>query len=183
MLTTKIVTTDQELHQIAALSSANLSTRLTAEEKAKEGFVSWVYTPEILRTIHAIVPSVIVKDVDALAGYALSLTRACSPVYPNMAVSEAWLSSVSYKGRLLGKQRYYLMGQICVAEPYRGRGLVGLLYDFHRQHFSPQFDCLVTEISTANPRSLKAHQKVGFKTIITHTDADGEWDTVLWDWT
>jgi RimJ/RimL family protein N-acetyltransferase len=182
MLTTKLVTTEQELHQIAALSEANLSTSLSAETKAKEGFVSWSYDFDILRAIHAIVPSVIVKDNDVLAAYALTLTTACSSIYPNMAASEALLSSIPYKGRPLGEQRYYLMGQICIAESYRGQGLVGMLYEYHRQQFSPAFDFIVTEISTANPRSLKAHQKVGFRIIKTHRDDQGEWDTVLWDW-
>jgi ribosomal protein S18 acetylase RimI-like enzyme len=182
MLTTKLVTTEQELRQIAVLSEANLSAKLSAETKAKEGFVSWFYNFDILRAIHAIVPSVIVKNNEELAAYALTLTTACSSIYPNMAASEAWLSSIPYKGRNLSEQRYYVMGQICIAEPYRGQGLVAMLYEHHRRQFSPEFDFLVTEISTANPRSLKAHQKIGFRIIKTHRDNEGEWNTVLWDW-
>ena len=182
MLITKLVTTEQELAEIAALSRANLVSNLSTEIKNKEGFVTWVYTPEALKAIHDIIPSVIVKDGDTLAGYALSISPACVDAYPPMLGTHTLVSAIPYKGRPLGEQRVYYCGQICVAEAYRGQGVVNLLYQFHRQQFSPQFDRLVTEISTANPRSLKAHQKVGFGIIKTHKDEMDEWDVVLWDW-
>jgi hypothetical protein len=183
MLTAKLVTTDNEIEKVSALSNANLSSNISAETKAKEGFVSWVYTPEILQTLHAVAPSVIVMDGDTLAGYALTLTPECLASYPPAIPTYEHASSLMHKGRPLGGQRFYLMGQICVAEAYRGRGLVGILYEGHRKFYSPHFDLLLTEISTANPRSLKAHQKVGFEVIDTHHDPQGVWDVVLWDWT
>ena len=182
MLIPKLVTTSQEIDQITALSQANLVTNLSADSKSKEGFVTWVYTREGLEAIHTIIPSVIVKDGDQLAAYALSLSPACIAVYPPMAGTHNLISTLSYKGRLLGNEKVYYCGQICVAQDYRGQGLVDLLYQFHRQTFRPQFDYFVTEISTANPRSLKAHQKTGFQVIHTHQDDVDTWDIVLWDW-
>jgi len=182
MLTAKLVTTDNEIAQISALSNANLSTNISAETKAKEGFVSWVYTPAILKTLHAVAPSVIVMDGDTLAGYALALTPDCLAHYPPAIPTYDHASALLHKGRPLGEQRFYLMGQICVAEAYRGQGLVGALYEGHRKFYSPCFDLLLTEISVSNPRSLKAHQKVGFEVVDTHRDPQGVWDVVLWDW-
>jgi hypothetical protein len=183
MLIAKLVTTDRELDQIAALSEANLVTRVSPETKAQEGFVTWEYTPRVLRDLHAVAPSVVVKDGDALAGYALTLTPACASVYPTMAPTLAHLSSIVYDGRPLSDRKIYLMGQICVAAPYRGQGVVDQLYAFHRAHFSGTFDMLVTEISRANPRSLKAHTKSGFKVVDSYPDNGSLWDVVLWDWT
>ena len=182
MLTTKLATTDQEIQQIAALSNANRSDNITTEEKTAEGFVSWVYTPEILHTINAIAPSVIVMDEDILAGYAITLTSECISVYPNAANTYIHASPLHFKGRTLGEQRFYLMGQICVAKAWRGQGIVGALYNGHRHFYSPRFDALVTEISMANPRSLKAHQKVGFETIDRHYENGHDWAVVAWDW-
>ena len=182
MLTAKLVTTDQEIDQIVTLSKANLVTNLSADTKAKEGFVTWVYTPESLKAIHTVIPSVIIKDGDTLAGYALSLSPACVDIYPPMAGTQNLISKMVYKDRPLGQQKIYYCGQICVAQDYRGQGVVNMLYQFHRQHFSSQFDLLATEISTANPRSLKAHQKTGFELIATHRDEMDQWDIVLWDW-
>ena len=183
MLTAKLVTTDNEITRIATLSNANLSTNISAETKEREGFVSWVYTPAILKTIHAIAPSVIVMDGDTLAGYAITLTRECLEAYPPAAPTYAHASTLRHNDRPIGQQRFYLMGQICVAEAYRGQGIVGLLYHGHRQFYSHRYDLLLTEISISNPRSLKAHQKVGFQVIDTHHDPQGHWDVVCWDWT
>jgi hypothetical protein len=183
MLTAKLVTTNKEIDQITALSQANLVSNLSAETKQKEGFVTWVYTPEILQAIHAIVASVIVMDGDTLAGYAITLTPDCADIYPPLKSTIAHVSTLSYKGRPLSQQRIYFMGQICVAEPYRGQGVVSMLYEFHRRQFSPQFDLFITEISPANPRSMKAHQKIGFQTIDIHQENGSDWAVVLWDFT
>ena len=56
MLTPTFVTTPEELHQIARLSQDNLATAITPEEKIKEGYVTWPYTPEILDAWRAIAP-------------------------------------------------------------------------------------------------------------------------------
>ncbi len=74
------------------------------------------------------------------------------------------------------------MGQICIAKVYRGQGLFEQLYNYHKEIYQPQFDLFVTEISTRNHRSLRAHEKVGFKTIHTHRDNLDEWRVVAWDW-
>jgi hypothetical protein len=182
MLTAQLVSTEKEIEQIAALSAANLSANISAETKAKEGFVSWIYDPATLQTLHAFAPSVIVKDRDVLAGYAITLTPASLEAYPAAIPTYNHASALIYKGRSIGERRFYLMGQICIAEPYRGKGLVDVLYQGHRRFYSHQYDCIVTEISTANPRSLKAHRKVGFEIIDTHLDPEGQWDVVVWDW-
>jgi ribosomal protein S18 acetylase RimI-like enzyme len=182
MLTAKLVATDNEIEQMAALSDANLSANISAEIKEKEGFVSWMYTPAILKTLHAIAPSVIVMDGDVLAGYAIVLTPECLDVYSPAKPTYAHASTLMFGELPVGERSFYLMGQICVAEAYRGQGLVEILYEGHRRFYSGVYDLLVTEISVANPRSMKAHQKVGFQVIDRYHDPQGEWDVVLWDW-
>jgi ribosomal protein S18 acetylase RimI-like enzyme len=182
MLTAQFITTEDELVQVAQLSAGNLVSNISAETSAKEGFVSWSYPLATLQLLHAIQPSVIVKDNSLVAGYALVLTWECIPYYPAMETVLTHMQSITYKGRPLTELRTYLMGQICVHPDYRGKGIVDRLYQFHRQAFSSQFDYCVTEISTSNKRSLKAHQKTGFCVIDTYRDEQDEWDVVLWDW-
>ncbi|HEY4290352.1 MAG TPA: GNAT family N-acetyltransferase [Puia sp.] len=182
MLTAKLVTEDSELEQIAQLSAANLSTNISAETKAKEGFVTWVYPQDVLYALHVLIPSVIVMDGDKLAGYAITLTRECVTIYPPLAGTVDYVSTVDYKGRPLIEYPIYFMGQICVDKDYRGQGVVEMLYEYHRKQFSPKYSILITEISTKNPRSSKAHAKVGFKVIDTHHENEEEWDLVVWDW-
>ena len=184
MLSPKLVTTSTELAQIAHLSDQNLVTKISAEQKAQEGFVTWEYPLETLQTLHRIIPSVIVMDGEKLAGYAISLTRECVDAYPPLDTDMHHFATLSYKGRPLLDHRVYFMGQICVDLAYRGQGVVKMLYDFHRKAFSDRYDLFVTLISQANPRSFKAHEKVGFKVIGTQHDEESgqEWDVVAWDW-
>ena len=74
------------------------------------------------------------------------------------------------------------MGQVCVDKAYRGKGVFDMLYQHHKQVLKDRFDFVVTEISTNNLRSVRAHEKVGFKNIHTYKDAVDEWSVVLWDW-
>jgi hypothetical protein len=57
-----------------------------------------------------------------------------------------------------------------------------MLYQHHKKIYGDKYDMLITEISTSNIRSQKAHEKTGFKTIYTYTDAADEWNVVVWDW-
>jgi RimJ/RimL family protein N-acetyltransferase len=45
-----------------------------------------------------------------------------------------------------------------------------------------KYDFVITEIATHNTRSLRAHEKVGFRLLHNYTDATDEWDVVLWNW-
>ena len=76
------------------------------------------------------------------------------------------------------------------------QGIVEKLYNQFRICYEMEFDYCITEISTQNPRSLKAHLKSGFKVVDTYrptAEADSEagetpyvaregWDVVLYDW-
>jgi ribosomal protein S18 acetylase RimI-like enzyme len=182
MITTKFVTTEEELQQIADLSAANLVTNISAEQKAQEGYVTWPYDLAALRAINAVQPSVIAKDGYLVVGYALVLTKEMAPVYEPLAGALEHFATITYEGRNLLDGGTYFMGQICVHVDYRGQGIVEKLYLFHKAQFAAQYDYLVTEISVNNPRSQKAHEKVGFKTIFRQGYMNDEWNVVLWDW-
>ena len=74
------------------------------------------------------------------------------------------------------------MGQICVDEPWRGRGVFDALYQGHREHLRGAYELVVTEVAVRNPRSLRAHQRVGFREIERYRDATDEWVVLGWDW-
>jgi RimJ/RimL family protein N-acetyltransferase len=82
----------------------------------------------------------------------------------------------------MANKRYYYMGQICVAEAFRGKGIFQGLYQAHAKFFGSRFDCLVTEVSPLNKRSMAAHLKLGFDIIHEYEDESGEWCVIAWDW-
>jgi hypothetical protein len=182
MLKATIVTTDDELLQIHKLNQQNLKQHLNEETQEREGFVSWLYSIELLRMMHNLSPSVIVKDKDNVVAYALTTLKESKIFHPDLEIMFGNLESVQYKNRPLSSYRFYCMGQICIAKDYRGKGIVNMLYQQHQEVYGRYFDFLLTEISIKNPRSLKAHEKIGFQTIYTYKDAMDEWNVVVWDW-
>ena len=172
----------EELEQIHQLNQQNLKYHLSEAERKEEGFVSWLYPLELLQQMHQLAPSIIVKDNGTVVGYALTTLPEAAVFHADLKALFANLEKLSYKGKPLFEHHFYCMGQICVAKPYRGQGIVKMLYEMHKEKFAPAYDFLLTEIATRNVRSQKAHEKMGFKTIHTHTDTLDEWNVVVWDW-
>jgi len=181
MLST-IVTTKEELEQIVALSHKNQRANVSAEEKKEEGFISWHYSLELLEKMHALHPNVIVKDGDKVIAYALVALKEALHFHNDLKHMISFIDGVLYNGKPLSDYKYYVMGQICIDKDYRGKGVFEMLYKKHKEIFEKEYDFIETEISASNTRSMRAHEKVGFKTIYTYTDASDEWNVVIWDW-
>ena len=161
-----------ELEQILALQQASLV-------ETRDGFVTVRHTLDILEEMHTVLPSVVARDDDGrVVGYALSMAQTIAPLLPVLGPMFARLARLP----ALAGRRWYVMGQDCVAEAWRGRGVFDALYATHRAVYSPRFDCLVTEIATRNPRSLRAHARVGFVEIDRYRDETDEWSVVEWSW-
>lgn len=182
MLRTTIVTTKNELEQIHHLNRMNIKQNLDDREKEEQGFVSWLYPVELLEQMHQLAPGIIVKDDDRVIAYALTTLKESKSFHKDLAAMFSQLENVMYNGRTLSSHNFYCMGQICIAKDYRGRGLVKELYHKHREIYKDQFDFILTEISSKNERSIKAHQRVGFKTIYKYRDEADEWEVVVWNW-
>lgn len=182
MYEAKLVTTITELKQIAELSAINLKTVVDEREKLDQGFITWQYNLELLEKMHKIAPSVIVTLNEEVVGYALVALHETAAVHPDQKTMLEYWSTLEYKGEPLNSYSYYMMGQICIAKEHRGKGLFDKLYQYHKEIYSSKYEMLLTEISTSNHRSLRAHEKVGFKTIHTYRDHMDEWNVVVWEW-
>ena len=165
---------EHELEQILALQRRNLPRSLDARSIAEQGFVTVEHTLETLRKMHELEPSIVARDGASLAGYALVMPVACRALIPVL---------VPMFERLQKLQRhFYVMGQICVDAAWRGQGVFDALYLAHREHLRDRYEMVVTEISVRNPRSLRAHERVGFREIDRYRDTTDEWVVVGWDW-
>jgi ribosomal protein S18 acetylase RimI-like enzyme len=177
-----LVKTQEELEQIVSLSDQNTRAKISEEERQSQGFVSWNYSLGLLRKMNEQHPHVIVKEDQRVIGYALVALKEAGAFHPDLQAMTLHLDMISYNNKKLSDYDYYVMGQICVDKAYRGKGVFELLYQKHREIFEKSYDFIVTEISTRNTRSLRAHEKVGFKTIHTYRDSMDEWNVVVWDW-
>ena len=183
MLYATTVTTQKELEQIQKLNQRNLKQSLSEVEMAEQGFVSWFYSLELLKKMHQLAPSIIVKEErDEVVGYALVTLKEASSFHPDLQTMITNLQNISFLNKPLMGYEFYIMGQVCIHKSYRGKGVFNLLYQQHKKSYSEAYNLLVTEISTSNKRSIRAHEKLGFKNIHTYRDSVDEWNVVVWDW-
>lgn len=165
------------LPAILRLQRENLPEALSPEEKAQQGFVSVRHTLELLQQMHALAPSLVAVSDGELAGYALTMPVECRRLVPMLDPMFA-----SFERALAGK-RFYVMGQVCVAKPFRGQGVFDALYRGHAREYGAKYDCIATEIALGNTRSIRAHQRIGFVEVARQRDFAGEWSLVAWDFT
>lgn len=174
--------TAEDYEAISALNTLNRKVFLPQEQIRSQGFVTWAYPVDLLEKMAAFAPSVICTEGSTLAGYALTAPLDCAVVHPELAQLLEKMKVVNYRDQPLSAYRHYIMGQLCVAEPYRGQGIVEKMYQFHRQQFYPQFEMMVLTISTANTRSVRVHERIGFQEVHHFEDHHGAWKAYVWDW-
>jgi GNAT superfamily N-acetyltransferase len=176
-VTVGLAESDRDLEGILALQRASRAP-------TADGFVTVEHTLDILRALHAHAPSIVARDAGGnIVGYALVMvkeTRALVPVLDPMFVMIEALPPGTICGR--PDARWYVMGQVAVAPSHRGTGVFTRLYEEHRARYSDRFDAVITEVSVRNPRSLRAHERVGFRTISRYSDATDDWAVVAWEW-
>jgi hypothetical protein len=173
---------DDDIQQVLALQRANLSSQVSAEVAVSQGFVTVQHDHELLKKMNEAIPQVIAKNGDQVVGYALVMLPSFQDLIPVLKPMFLLFDKIVYLGRNIASYRYYVMGQVCVAEGHRGAGIFDGMYAQHRELYRPQFDFVVTEIASRNTRSIRAHQRVGFETIHRFQDATDHWEVVLWDW-
>lgn len=181
MYTTKFISSDDELKQVAELSRRNSAESLTDDVKAEQGYVSWKYNFEDLKALHTIAPSAIIKDGDKVIGYLLVLVKESADVYAPLKDALKLFDGQFYKGRALMDYNVYFLGQTCIDSNYRGKGLLRQLYQFHKDNFESVYDFALSSIARDNPKSLAIHTKLGFRTLFPFNDGEKEWDIVIWD--
>lgn len=173
-----------ELGEILALQRDNHLSSVSADQARAQGFVTARHTLESLQQMHALGPSIVARAEDGcFAGYALMMAREARAFVPILDPMFQTLEALAWRATPLSTLRYYVMGQICVAEPFRGQGVFEALYQGHRAEYAGRFQLIVTEIATRNERSLRAHARGGFEPVHRYRDTTDEWLIVAWDFT
>jgi len=172
--------TDQDLEQILALQQLNLKTNISEEIKKEHGFLTVCHTKEQLEMMRDATPQIIAKSDGRVIAFALAMLPSLGELIPDLKPMFEICENITWHGKLIGEYKYYMMGQICVSESFRGRGVFDKLYDTHKDLYAGKFEFCITEISTSNKRSQRAHERVGFETIHTHKDHVDEWNVVAW---
>ena len=171
-----------DLKGIHGLQKANLRAQISVEEKESQGFVFVQHSLEDLKKLNDIEPHVIALEENHVAAYILAMTEASKADIPQLTSMFRQFDQIEYEGKKVCDYCYIVVGQVCVGKEYRGKGLFDKVYKHYQESFSEKYDFTITEISTSNHRSLRAHQRIGFVVIHTFQDRLEEWNIVLWDW-
>ena len=158
---------------LLALQALNHADRVGTA--AEDGFVSLAHTPATLDQVRGPYRHIVARSGAALAGYALVMLEQQRALFPLLG------SMFEVADAALDGQPYFVMGQVCVAQDYRGQGVFDGLYQAMRAQMRPHFPLIVTEVAHANQRSMRAHARVGFKPL-GRQDADSPWQVIAWDW-
>lgn len=178
----KLADSTTELEQILSLQEKNLVHYVSESDKKSNGFVTVRHDLALLKKMNAVARQIIAKDEDKVVGYALVMLKSFSSMIPVLQPMFDMFGELTYKGKSLEDYSYYVMGQICIADTHRGLGIFEGLYAKHKEIYSPQFDICLTEISSSNPRSMRAHEKVGFSVLHNFDDKTDNWNIMIWDW-
>lgn len=178
------VQSDADIRGILTLQQANLRKNIPIDVQVEQGFVTVEHDPAVLTRMNQVAPSIIAKDGDTVVGYALTMMPEFGTNVPELLPLFELINTLTYNEKPVRDYSWYVMGQICVADGYRGKQLFDQMYQHHRAVYDDCFQLLITDISANNTRSLRAHARVGFKSLHEFYDAAiGEtWIVVAWDW-
>jgi hypothetical protein len=178
------LSTADEVREILELQARNLPSALTLRTMAKEGFVTVRHDAAVLRRMSEAAPAIIAKAAGRVVGYALVMPRSFAADIPILRPLFALLDMLSWQGvSLSSNPRWFVMGQICIADGYRGVGIFDGLYRTMAETYGDRFDFTVTEVAARNTRSLRAHARVGFQMLHVYSDpTTGEdWHVIALD--
>ena len=179
----KPITTDQQIREIIELQRINLTKNLSESEVSSQGFVTVEHEFESLKKMNQLEPGILLEEHGNLGGYCLAMVRNYGTEIPILFNLFRKLDTLPYDGQLLSTYSYIVVGQVCIARKHRGQGLFDKMYAAYRKHLAPNYQMAITEVSGKNVRSLKAHWRVGFKTILEYQNEAGQdWHIILWDW-
>jgi len=172
-----------DLEGILVLQGINLATRLEQEEIRSQGFVTVEHTLEMIRSLNEQERHIIAKLGDQIIGYVLAMTKKSRAEVPVLLQMFEEFDAVPFMGKPVSAYNYIVAGQVCVAKPFRGTGILDGCYQFYRERYAQKYDFLITEIARANTRSLNAHHRIGFRHVHSYTDSGHtEWEVVVWHW-
>ena len=183
MVTIEVAQSESDLQGIKDLNVKNLYGVNSAEEERSQGFVTCPYSLDDLRIMNTPYPHVVAKSNDIVVGYCLVMLKHLGDLMPVLQPMFELMSQQYVNGEAINEIRHFTMGQVCVDKTQRGTGIFYRMYDHLKDQMQSNFDVVITEISALNTRSLRAHEKQGFKTLKEYKAPDGHpWVVVYWDW-
>ncbi len=151
--------TKDDIDGIILLRDANFRTKKTPG-------VGWKLTKEQLLKYMDYERSVVLKRVEEVLGYILTIDRTIINEEGEKKLPEG----LEYMGRSIDDFRVAL-GQVCVSEKVRGQGFFQKMYDIVFETCQRVYDLRIMVVRAENEVSLRAHNKLpGVEVLIKDGD-------------
>lgn len=174
----------RDLEQIQQLQEQNVPQSISSDELKSQGFVTARHDVSLLEKMNRPYPHIVARSQGNVVGYTLVMLQSFSDSLPVLIPMFQRINTLKYKGIALNEVSWFIMGQVCIGKDFRGQGIFSGLYQELKTRMQADFQYNITQISKRNTRSIRAHEKVGYKTIHEYWDeaANEDWLIVLWDW-
>jgi len=176
-----VASSDEDFEQILQLQKENLLHNLSEQLLSEHGFVFAEHTIPILKSMATHLPQVIALYNNRVIGYNLAMSSEMKNELPSLSPMFNEFDKCTYKDKPLTEYKFIVGGQVCVDKNFRGQGLMSQLYHETINRLPGDYQLCVTEISTRNIKSLRSHQKMGFKVIADYNDGQELWNIVAWE--
>lgn len=163
-----------ELKQILQLQNANLPNTVSETDQIKEAFLTVVHNFKLLKAMNNVCPHIIAVDKKKVIGYALCMDKAFND---SIDIIKPLFEKIE-KNDMVSNLKYIVMGQVCIAKTYRGRGVFRKLYQVMKKVLQLDYDVLITEVDTKNIRSVNAHRAIGFNVLYSYRSNQQDWQII-----
>ncbi len=137
-----------------------------SDKDRPDGFVTTLFTEnQFRRLIEEENGLALACDGDKIIGYAMSASWDYWSEWPLFQHMIKTLPDTEYMGRTLSINNSYQYGPVAVHSDYRGGEVFPNLFEFSRKEMKKRYPILITFVNQINPRSYKAHLKIGLDLI------------------
>ena len=155
----------EDIAGVLELQSKYLYANLT-EEQRKKGFVTTPFTIGQIIDIIAEGGLFLALDQEEVVAYIYAGSWTYFQQWPIFSYMIARLPQLNFNDKIITVDNSFQYGPICIAEAYRGQGLINKLFEAMRIVFSLKYPISMTFINKVNVISERAHtQKLGWEII------------------
>ena len=128
MITIVNSSTTKELEGVLELQKQNLKKDLSPQQIKEQGFVTVSHSLDDLEKMHQHEPNIIAKDGELVIAYVLAMTEQSKNDIPRLVEMYESFDQIQYQGKPVSSFSYVVVGQVCVSQNYRGKGLFDQCY-------------------------------------------------------
>lgn len=148
-----------------------------ADDQMKDGFISVRFTLDELKEMTENGVTVVAVANNEMAG--VLFAQSCiyntrnNPLAARMVEA---LESKTLDGKPIVTDESIVCGPICVSKNFRGQGIMPQMYELLKREAAKNYKTALTLVSQNNPRSIHAHEKLGYEKLATFNSDGRDFD-------